>query len=65
MKPKLKSIKQFSQENTAFPEGGVRWQIFNEKTNGLAESGAIIRIGRKVLIDEDKYFAWVLSQNKR
>jgi hypothetical protein len=29
--------------------------------NGLAKSGAIIRCGRKVLIDVDKYAAWLSS----
>lgn len=59
---KLKTVKQFCQDNPAFAVGGVRWQIFNEKTNGLAESGAVIRMGRKVLIDEDKYLEWVVFQ---
>jgi hypothetical protein len=30
--------------------------------NGLIEAGAIIRIGRKVLIDEACFFEWVESQ---
>ena len=30
--------------------------------NGLIESGAIIRIGRRVLIDEAKFFDWVRQQ---
>lgn len=64
MKPNLKTVKQFCQENPAFAVGGVRWQIFNEQTNGLAQSGAIIRIGRKVLVDEDKYFKWIVAQNE-
>jgi len=38
--------------------GAIRWQIFNSETNGLKESGAIIRHGRKILIDVEKYFAW-------
>ena len=29
--------------------------------NGLAKTGAIIRRGRKVLIDVDKYAAWLAS----
>jgi hypothetical protein len=29
--------------------------------NGLAKTGAIIRRGRKVLIDVDKYAAWLSS----
>lgn len=61
--PKLRTIKQFVQENPAFTVGGIRFQIFNENSNGLKEAGAIIRIGRKVLIDADRYFDWVYSQN--
>jgi len=38
--------------------GAIRWQIFNAESNGLKASGAIIRHGRKILIDVDKYFAW-------
>ena len=60
---KLKTVKQFCADNPAFPEGGVRWQIFNEKQNGLAESGAVIRMGRRVLIDEEKWHSWVVAQN--
>ena len=59
-----KTVKQFCQENPAFTTGGVRFFIFNEHQNGLAKSGAIVRIGRKVLINEAKFFAWVESQNK-
>ncbi len=31
------------------------------KTNGLVESGAVIRIGRKILFDLDKFDLWVDS----
>lgn len=44
--------------------GGLRWQIFNEHDNGLAESGAIVRNGRTVWIDEDRYFDWLRSGGK-
>ncbi len=60
----FKTVKQFSQDNPAFSESGLRWQIFNENTNGLKESGAIIRMGRKVLIDEDKFHEWLVIQNQ-
>ncbi len=33
--------------------------------NGLLEAGAIIRVGRKVLIDEARFFAWVDSIQDR
>jgi len=60
--PKLSTVKQFTENHPAFTTGGLRAWIFNEHTNGLAKSGAIVRIGRKVLIDEAKFFAWVEAQ---
>ena len=60
----LKTVKQFCADNPAFTEGGVRWEIFNEQTNGLAASGAILRMGRKIYIDEDKYFARIVARNQ-
>jgi hypothetical protein len=44
------------------PIGGLRWLIFNEKTNGL--SSALKRVGRRVLIDEKKFFEWVNEQGE-
>jgi len=62
--PVLSTVNQFTAKQPAFTTGGLRALIFNENTNGLAKSGAIVRIGRKVLIDETRFFAWVESQNK-
>jgi hypothetical protein len=58
------TVQQFTAKHTAFNTGGLRSLIFNEHQNGLADSGAIVRIGRKVLIREDLFFSWVESQNK-
>ena len=58
------TVQQFTAKHTAFNTGGLRSLIFNEHSNGLAQSGAIVRIGRKVLIDEAKFFEWVQAQNK-
>lgn len=60
----LSTVNQFPTKYTAFTRGGLRSLIFNEHQNGLAKSGAIVRIGRKVLIDDVKFFAWVESQNQ-
>lgn len=57
------SVQQFTKKHQAFTVGGLRALIFNEHTNGLAKSGGVIRIGRKVLINEAKFFAWVELQN--
>lgn len=58
------TVNQFTDKHTAFTKGGIRALIFNENSNGLAKSGAVVRIGRKVLIDETKFFSWVASQNQ-
>lgn len=62
--PNYLTVGQFVNQHPAFNLGGLRSLIFNENTNGLASSVAIVRIGRKVLIDESKFFAWVEAQNK-
>jgi len=58
------TVQQFANRYPAFNTGGLRALIFNEHTNGLAKSGAIVRIGRKVLIDSSKFFAWIEAQNQ-
>ena len=38
------------------PPGGLRHLIFNSKTNGF--DSVIVRIGRRVLIDQTAFFEW-------
>ena len=40
----LSTVSQFSEKYPEFPEGGLRWAIFNEEKNGLKKAGAIVRI---------------------
>lgn len=68
----LLTVRQFADKHTAFSQSSLRNLIFlaqNRKTsrgvivgNGLAM--AIIRIGRKLLIDEAKFYAWIDEQQK-
>lgn len=68
----LKTVAQLSADNPAFSQASLRALIFKAEPrqsskgtipgNGLIESGALVRLGRKVLIDEEKFFAWVRSQ---
>ena len=60
-KPKLLTVNQFIEEHNFTTHGGLRYLIFNAKENGLEK--AIARIGRKILIDEAKFFEWVNEQN--
>lgn len=69
----LLTVKQFARKHEAFTEGSLRFQIFNSKPrktslgeipgNGL--DAALVRLGRKVLIDEAKFFEWLDRQNAR
>lgn len=56
---KILTVSQFAERCPAFTESALRWVIFNRHKNGLAESGAILRNGRRILIDADKFFAWL------
>ena len=57
------TVKQFIEKHLVFSNGSLRALIFNSEKNGLAKSGAIVRIGRKILISEEKFFCWIDEQN--
>ena len=59
------TVKQFSERHPAFSVASLRALIFDGNTNGLNESGAVVRINRKVLINEGRFFDWVEIKNKR
>ena len=71
-RPAYKTVAQFSNDNPCFTPSSLRNLIFKADErqssngaiagNGLLEAGAIIRIGRKVLIDETRFYAWVQKQ---
>lgn len=42
--------------------GGLRNLIFNRKTNGLDQFGVVKKVGKRVLIDEAAFFAWIEGQ---
>ena len=62
--PTYLTVPQFSEKHPAFPVGGLRWRIFHAHANGLDAAGAIVRNGRRVLIREDKFFAWLEHSNR-
>lgn len=70
----LLTVKEFCRKHSAFTEGSLRHLIFQSRPgsysggheisgNGLKEAGAIVRIGRRLLIDEAKFFQWVDAIN--
>ena len=72
----LLTVKDFSKKYPAFSEGGLRYMIFmcspgmdvrgaKAKSNGMKEAGVIVRLGRRVLIDEARFFDWVDMQQSQ
>lgn len=61
--PNLFTITQFSEKHPAFPVGGLRYRIFLAEENGLAKSGAVIRKGGRIYIDECKFFRWLTDDS--
>lgn len=67
----LLSVRDFAERHSAFPVATLRDLIFKAEErytangklpgNGLLEAGAIVRVGRKVMLDEARFFAWVDS----
>jgi hypothetical protein len=63
------TVDQLAERNPAFTIPALRNLIFKAETrqssrgpiagNGLLEAGAILRLGRRVLIDEAKFLTWV------
>ena len=62
MKRNLQSVSQFSAD-TPFTQDQLRWWIFHAGQNGLADAGAIVRVGRRVYLDVDGFDAWLVAQN--
>jgi hypothetical protein len=62
--PNYLTVKQFVAKHKAFSNGGMRWQIHKEESNGLKGSGAVIRNGARILIDEEKYFDWLIKRSE-
>ena len=57
---RLRTVQQFCAEHPAFTPGGMRWLLFHRHTNGL--DCAVVRVGRRVLLDVDSFFSWVDTQ---
>jgi len=58
---RLIPVPEWPQEHSWPPPGGLRHLIFNSRTNGFDK--CIRRVGRRVLICETSFFAWVDEQN--
>ncbi len=57
--PDYKTIRQFAEAYPAFTIASLRDLVFYADFNGLNQAGVIKRVGAKILINTDKFFAWV------
>ena len=73
--PAVFTVEQFSGRHEAFTPPALRNYIHKSQPrinadgetvpgNGLIEAGAILRIGRKVLIHEQRFFEWLDAQQR-
>ena len=53
----LRTVRQVAGASEAFTEPSLRWLIFHAEKNGLSK--ALVRVGRRVLIDTDRFDAWL------
>lgn len=60
---RLIPVTEWAKHHTWPPAGGLRHLIFHAKANGFDD--VIRRVGRRVLIDERAFFAWVEAQGAR
>jgi len=45
-----------------FTEGQINWLIKTRHKNGLAETGAILKISRKIYLNKSIFFDWFMQQ---
>ena len=63
MRRNLKTIPEKAAQGP-FTEGQLRWFVFQAATNGLAAADAVVRVGRRVYLDDDRFDDWIDAQNK-
>lgn len=66
------TVRQFTEVEPAFSQAALRNLVFKANPrkstkgiipgNGMLESGALIRVGRKVLINRARFLAWIAQQ---
>jgi len=70
--PIFLTVRQFAEKHPAWSQPALRNMIFYSQSrystkgtipgNGL--DTVLVRVGRKLLIDEEKFFEWLVEQNQ-
>lgn len=58
---RLIPLTEWNRHHPWPPQGGLRHLVFHEKTNGFKD--AFVRVGKRVLIDEKRFFEIATQQN--
>ena len=54
------TVQTLAAAEPGLNEGGIRWTIFQHKSR-LVDAGAIFFVGKKLLIDRDRYITCMRS----
>ncbi len=60
----LFTVDRLAEQQPGLTKGKIRWDLFNRKSNGLEESGAVVNRGRRLLLDQDRYLDWLARGQK-
>lgn len=56
------TVKQLAEKYPFMTEGAIRWQVFNQERTGFKK--CLVKMGRRVLISEEGFLAWVESHRE-
>jgi hypothetical protein len=51
------------ENSNLFTKTQLDWLIKTRQKNGLAETGAVLKISGKIYINKPKFFDWFMQQN--
>lgn len=60
--PCLLSVSQFCGKHEWAKPGGIRHLLFNREKNGF--NRCVVRLGRKILLNEGAVFAWLQERGR-
>ena len=67
----IQTVDQMAAEIPALTIGMIRQLLFHRATNGLQESGAVVRVvrvvrvGRCLLLERDRFLRWLMEQGQK
>ena len=56
------TVQATANKYPAFTEPALRWLLFGRQSNGFGR--CVVRVGRRVLIDEVEFLAWLRDQRE-